>query len=172
MTMLLQEETVELVVLANKSVIKYNLNDKIVAVYDMVKKCCENENLTIHTIHKHGKNNRFKNGTYFEIQEYIPKTTVVNCDNCGKEFECQNFRIEKHEHLFCSKQCEGEYRKSQSELNRTCIICGKKFHSKPSCEAQCVPEIATELQENKKCLVAEIINMDCWEIKMHLGNQI
>lgn len=150
MMKLLQKEMVELVVLASKSIIKYNKDDEVIVVYDMMKECCKNENLSIHTIHKHNKNNRFKDGTYFEIQEYIPKITIINCDNCGKEFKCQNFRIEKHKHLFCSKKCESEYKKSQSELNRTCIICDKKFHTKPSYEAQCCSKECDRIARKQK----------------------
>ena len=150
MMKLLQKEMVELVVLASKSIIKYNKDDEVIVVYDMMKECCKNENLSIHTIHKHNKNNRFKDGTYFEIQEYIPKITIINCDNCGKEFKCQSFRIEKHKHLFCSKKCESEYKKSQSELNRTCIICDKKFHTKPSYEAQCCSKECDRIARKQK----------------------
>lgn len=54
----------------------------------------------------------------------------VNCDNCGTVFECQNFRIMNRSNLFCSKRCEGQYRKNQTELNCECEVCGVKFHRK------------------------------------------
>lgn len=56
----------------------------------------------------------------------------VTCDNCGKEFLCEYWRIVSREHLFCSKKCNGEYVRKQSELNCVCEICGKKFHRKKS----------------------------------------
>lgn len=67
------------------------------------------------------KNNRSKNA-----KQYVP------CDNCKTEFLCEHWRIVKRKHLFCSKKCEGEFRKKQSALNCTCEICGKKFHRKQS----------------------------------------
>lgn len=75
--------------------------------------------------------------------------TLIKCENCGKEFECQNFRIQKHKHLFCTKRCEAEFRKSQAELNCICDYCGRLFHRKPSgihsywntCSKECSKEI-------------------------------
>lgn len=61
----------------------------------------------------------------------LGKTKEVICDNCGKPFQCQLWRIEKRKNIFCSKKCEGEYRKAQTPLNCVCEICGKKFHAKP-----------------------------------------
>lgn len=58
--------------------------------------------------------------------------TEVECDNCHKIFSCQNFRIEQHKHLFCSKKCNAEYVKKQTPLNCVCDYCGKAFHIKPS----------------------------------------
>ncbi len=55
----------------------------------------------------------------------------VTCDNCGKLFDCQNWRVEQRVNLFCSKKCEGEYRRKNTELNCICPICNKKFHVKP-----------------------------------------
>ena len=56
----------------------------------------------------------------------------VLCCNCGKEFLCEYWRTIKRKNLFCSKKCEGEFRKKQSDLNCTCDFCGQKFHMKPS----------------------------------------
>lgn len=61
---------------------------------------------------------------------------LVKCANCQKEFDCQEWRIQKRTNLFCSKNCENEYRKIHSvlkeNLNAICGYCGKKFHLKES----------------------------------------
>lgn len=83
----------------------------------------------------------------------------VVCDNCGEEFLCEYWRIEKRNNLFCSKKCEGEFRKKQSELNCTCEICGKKFHRKKShinkyqhmyCSKECHNEAKKEYMLGEK----------------------
>lgn len=56
---------------------------------------------------------------------------VAKCDNCGKEFQCCPSRFYNRKNLFCSKKCEGEYRR-KSNLNTICEVCGKKYHLKPS----------------------------------------
>lgn len=70
---------------------------------------------------------------------------LVKCDNCGKEFECQNFRIRQRVNIFCCKKCEGEYRKAKP--NHICPICGKPFHLSESenrfvncCSYKCMGE--------------------------------
>lgn len=55
---------------------------------------------------------------------------IVTCDNCNEEFLCEQWRIDKRKNLFCSKKCEGEYKKKASVLNCTCEVCGKLFHRK------------------------------------------
>ena len=59
------------------------------------------------------------------------------CDYCGKEFDCQTFRIEMKErgerkHLFCNHQCEGAFRKALQTDFSPCVVCGKMTHLKPS----------------------------------------
>ena len=53
------------------------------------------------------------------------------CEFCGKEFYGPPSRS-KAKHITCSKECFGKLAKSRSDLNCTCPIYGKKFHSKPS----------------------------------------
>lgn len=53
---------------------------------------------------------------------------LVKCDNCGKDFECQEWRVRERNHLFCCKKYEGEYRKSTP--NTKCPVCGKEFYVK------------------------------------------
>lgn len=60
---------------------------------------------------------------------------IKKCDNCGKDVEiCHKERLNR-KNFFCSKKCEGEYRRKQRGddwYNCTCPICGKQFHLKPS----------------------------------------
>lgn len=56
---------------------------------------------------------------------------IRNCDYCGNEIEIRHKDRINREHIFCCKQCEGNFRKLQN-LNMECPICGVKFHLKPS----------------------------------------
>lgn len=53
------------------------------------------------------------------------------CEFCGKEFYGSPSRG-RAKHITCSRSCTLNLRKSQSKLNCTCFICGKKFHRKAS----------------------------------------
>lgn len=55
---------------------------------------------------------------------------ICKCEWCGKEFETYPSRL-KAKHICCSKQCQLELKKSLTEKNCTCPVCGKKFHCKP-----------------------------------------
>lgn len=57
-------------------------------------------------------------------------TITYVCEWCGEEFLGSPSRG-KAKHLCCSKECQSAFRKSQSELNCVCPICGKNFHCKP-----------------------------------------
>lgn len=64
---------------------------------------------------------------------------VVQCDNCGKQYtmsvgEYNKKRKRGYIHFFCSKKCYGEFRKRDGY--KTCPVCGKVFHSKPSWEVR------------------------------------
>ena len=52
------------------------------------------------------------------------------CEWCGKEFEGAPSRA-KWSHICCSRKCAAELRKSRTESNTVCPICGKAFHCKP-----------------------------------------
>lgn len=39
--------------------------------------------------------------------------------------------MKKHKNVFCSKRCEGDFKKKQ-HLNTACVVCHKKIHVKPS----------------------------------------
>lgn len=61
--------------------------------------------------------------------------------------------------IFCSKKCEGAFRKSQTELNCICAICGKKYHMKQShinlygskyCSKECHSIAKTEYMKGEK----------------------
>lgn len=58
----------------------------------------------------------------------VPEKTLI-CDNCGSEFGlCESiyeFRVERNEHFFCSKQCYCEFHSKDSFIT-SCIICGKE----------------------------------------------
>ena len=56
---------------------------------------------------------------------------VVNCEWCGKEFNCSPSRMKAKTHC-CSKECMGNLMKSKSSLNCKCDYCGKMFHRKQS----------------------------------------
>lgn len=57
---------------------------------------------------------------------------LVKCDNCGKEFECQNWRLKKRKHIFCSRECSGEYVRKNNPNYVFCEVCGKKIYCEPS----------------------------------------
>lgn len=54
------------------------------------------------------------------------------CDYCGKTFEVRHRKRLEAQHLFCSRECESAWRRSQlKEPIVTCPVCGKQFHVKP-----------------------------------------
>lgn len=57
---------------------------------------------------------------------------IRQCSNCGKEIEIYHSKRMKTEYVCCSVKCLSEYRKSKTELNATCCVCGKKFHCNKS----------------------------------------
>lgn len=128
--MLLLKEREELVQLAYKKVIKYDLNWNELYVYDSVKSCLNDLQICTNTLNKYSNEKKAYNGYFYIIQDPPPFWKNICCENCGKEFQCQTFRIKKYQHLFCSRKCEYEWRKSQSPLNCTCAYCGKQFHRK------------------------------------------
>ena len=55
----------------------------------------------------------------------------LTCDYCGKEFVCYHKERMSHINHFCSKKCEGEYRKAHNPNWQPCAICGKLIYVKP-----------------------------------------
>lgn len=56
------------------------------------------------------------------------------CDNCGKTFDCKHKERLDREHHFCSKQCEGEYKKKNNKNLVPCVVCGKLHYVRPSAQ--------------------------------------
>lgn len=57
---------------------------------------------------------------------------IRKCSNCGKEVKIFHKDRAQRKHIFCSKKCEGEYRKKNNKENAVCPICKRKFHIRPS----------------------------------------
>lgn len=123
--------------LANKEVIKYDKNWNQIRKYNSVKECMDDNNLSDWKLRNISNNKKEFNGFYYIIQPHKPYYVDVECENCGKTFPCERFRTEQHKHIFCSKECEGKWRKAQTPLNTRCAFCGKKIHIKPSHIAKC-----------------------------------
>jgi endogenous inhibitor of DNA gyrase (YacG/DUF329 family) len=58
------------------------------------------------------------------------KGILVNCENCGGEFEKEASEIASTSHNFCSLRCHGEAGKNQVTV--TCMHCGDEFTRKRS----------------------------------------
>lgn len=56
----------------------------------------------------------------------------MKCDYCGKEFVCQHKERLDHVHHFCSKVCEGAYKKQHNPNWIPCAVCGTLTYVKPS----------------------------------------
>lgn len=91
-----------------------------------------NSGLSEWRLKKASDNKKKIEGFYYIIQPLKPHYVDMKCENCGETFSCQRLRVEQHSHIFCSKKCEGEWRKSQVLLNTTCAFCGKQIHIKAS----------------------------------------
>lgn len=123
---------VVLVQVAFKKIEKYDKNNNLICVYQSQQECMKKENISSFIIRKSNKEDKLHNGYYYKIIDNPSYYVTAICDNCNKPFQCERFRIEQREHLFCSKKCEGEFRKSQTELNCVCEVCGKQYHIKQS----------------------------------------
>lgn len=44
---------------------------------------------------------------------------------------CQEWRVERRKHIFCSRQCSFEFVKNNNPNYIPCVICGKKTYVKP-----------------------------------------
>lgn len=110
---------------------KIDKNGNIIETFDSVRDAVKDSGVCSNTFNKYVEKNKDINEYKYIKVNKKPHKIAVQCDNCGKSFMCENWRVKTREHLFCSKQCEGEYRKSQTKLNCICPICGTHFHVKP-----------------------------------------
>ncbi|MBP3914579.1 HNH endonuclease signature motif containing protein [Clostridium sp.] len=63
------------------------------------------------------------------------KTKIImirQCSNCGTNVEIRHKDRVNRTNIFCSKKCEGEFRRSNLSYNCKCSFCGKILHVKPS----------------------------------------
>lgn len=119
--------------MSDRPITQYDENMNVIAKYKSQKDAVIATGISDYRMRNSRKNNRPVDGYYFPFDEERPCGKVkIKCDNCGKEFLCQIFRIKKHQHIFCGKKCEGEYRKKESVKNCVCKYCGKVFHRKQS----------------------------------------
>lgn len=121
-----------LVALATKKVIKYDEDNNIVHIYDSIKECAKDLNLTIDQFRMLEKNNKNINGFYYKKQNPEITSKIIPCAYCGKLVEVFKARYENRSLIFCSKKCESEYKISHRTLNATCAYCGMAIHRKPS----------------------------------------
>lgn len=74
----------------------------------------------------------------------------VFCDNCGKKFYRRQYHIDKHEHQFCSNECQMEYQHKERFEIRKCEICNKEFEcSKISMQRFCSNQCNSEWQKTR-----------------------
>ena len=120
--------------MANRWIKIYNINHELINKYNSFKECLADIKISDNTLTRYTKSGKLYKplGLYFEAEPPHSEFTLTTCFNCGREFQCQRWRIEKRDHVFCSKKCEMEYRKSLTEDNVVCPICGKSFHIRPS----------------------------------------
>jgi len=57
---------------------------------------------------------------------------IKKCSICNSNVEIRHKERLLRKNIFCSKKCEGTFRKKESPLNASCIVCNKKYHVKPS----------------------------------------
>lgn len=56
---------------------------------------------------------------------------IRKCANCGNDVIIRHKDRMERERVFCSQSCFNSFKKDQN-LNCVCVVCGKKFHSRPS----------------------------------------
>lgn len=122
--------------LAYKKVIKYDINWNQIYIYDSVKSCIKELEISPDKIRKISDNKSLFNNFYYIIQPYQIQYQDVKCDNCNKIFSCQTWRVKIRKHLFCSRKCEGEY--NRAKPNCECAFCGKLIHVKQSQMNKCI----------------------------------
>lgn len=81
---------------------------------------------------------------------------IKSCDNCGIDVEIYHKERLDREHIFCSKKCDSEFRRNQSEPNVNCAACGKPMHVNPyrllksktgniCCSRECLGKLRSEI---------------------------
>ncbi len=82
----------------------------------------------------------------------------VKCNQCSKDFQVYPKRYFSRDRFFCSKSCEGAYRKSicTTKINTNCVICDSKMSLKKSeferrnkngeitCSAKCIGKLRSK----------------------------
>lgn len=56
---------------------------------------------------------------------------IRKCANCGNDVIIRHKDRMEREKVFCSQSCFNSFKKDQN-LNYVCVVCGKKFHRRPS----------------------------------------
>lgn len=60
----------------------------------------------------------------------MPKTTItLKCDNCGKDVTRLLSEYKRCSNHFCSHKCQKEFLHNLTYEDRSCEICGNKFHT-------------------------------------------
>jgi len=62
---------------------------------------------------------------------------IVHCDYCGTEVEIRHKeRLTNRKNFFCSKTCEGAYKKEHNPNYLPCEVCGRIIYVKPKDQAK------------------------------------
>jgi len=72
--------------------------------------------------------------------KWKPKAKRI-CKQCGAEFEIYFYRIKNGDGIFCSRKCKDKWQSERrkedhpnwkgGEIERICVVCGKRFRVKP-----------------------------------------
>lgn len=118
------------------SIRKINKIDKegnVIKTYATAKEAAIQEKVKYDNFLYAVKNKNYIRGFVFVYgEDKKPGKVITQCDNCDTEFLCHTWRLKSRTNIFCSKKCEGEYRKKQSVKNCICDECGREFHRKKS----------------------------------------
>lgn len=82
------------------------------------------------------------------------------CDYCGVEVPIYHKERLNHKNIFCSKKCEGEYKKLNNPNYIPCAVCGKLTYKKPRqinscktglmcCSRECMGELRKILYQDE-----------------------
>ena len=117
----------------NKLIEEYDQNGKLIQTFNSMKEAEEILKISNWKLKDIIENNKTFNDKKYKIKHIENDwKRLVKCDNCGKEFMCERWRIEQRKHVFCCRKCSGEFTKKQTKPNVKCEVCGKEYHLKPS----------------------------------------